>query len=49
MKKAGNKLVLNKQTIRALATDELAAVGGGWIRPPITWSCPQPGLPKNFE
>jgi len=44
MKKSGTKLVVNRQTIRALATGELAAVGGGWIRPPISWSCPQPSL-----
>ena len=42
MKKSNRKLVLNMQTIRALATEELADVAGGWIRPPITWSCPQP-------
>jgi len=40
MKKSGNKLVLNKQTIRALTTAQLVAAAGGWIRPPITWSCP---------
>jgi hypothetical protein len=43
MKKSNNKLVVNKQTIRVLAKDALADVAGGWIRPPITWSCPQPG------
>ena len=42
MKKAIKKLELNKQTIRLLAIDELGAVAGGWIRPPISWSCPQP-------
>jgi hypothetical protein len=49
MKKAIQKLRVNKQTIRVLAADEVAQAAGGWIRPPITWSCPQPGLagPKD--
>jgi hypothetical protein len=42
MKKAIKKLNLNRQTIRVIATDELAQAAGGWIRPPISWSCPQP-------
>ena len=25
-----------------LTDDELDNVAGGWIRPPITWACPQP-------
>jgi hypothetical protein len=43
MKKAIKKLELRSQTVRVVAMDELAQVGGGWIRPPISWSCPQPG------
>lgn len=42
MKKTSKKLVVNKHTIRVLSADTLAHVVGGWIRPPITWSCPQP-------
>jgi hypothetical protein len=42
MKKSIKKLTVNLQTIRTLATDDLAQAAGGWIRPPITWSCPQP-------
>lgn len=43
MKKAVHKLSLNKQMIRVLAAPELTYAAGGWIRPPLTWSCPQPG------
>jgi hypothetical protein len=43
MKKAVHKLSLNKQTIRVLSAPQLTLAAGGWIRPPITWSCPQPG------
>lgn len=42
MKKSIQKLTVNKQTIRALLTEELTGVAGGWIRPPLSWSCPQP-------
>jgi hypothetical protein len=42
MKKSHKKLVMNKQTIRVLTPDVLADIAGGWLRPPITWSCPQP-------
>jgi hypothetical protein len=42
MKKAARKLGIRKQTIRFIVTEELAQANGGWIRPPITWSCPQP-------
>jgi hypothetical protein len=42
MKKAVHKLNLNKQMIRVLAAPELTCAAGGWIRPPLTWSCPQP-------
>jgi hypothetical protein len=44
VKKAVKKLDLNKQTIRVLAAGDLAAAAGGWIRPPISWSCPQPSM-----
>ena len=43
MKKPSKKLNLNKQEIRVLGGENLAGVVGGWIRPPISWSCPQPG------
>jgi hypothetical protein len=36
------KLALTKQSVRVLLGDDLANVVGGWIKPPITWSCPQP-------
>jgi hypothetical protein len=42
MKKAAKKIGLNKQTIRVLVDNDLVQAAGGWIRPPITWSCPQP-------
>lgn len=44
MKKAVHKLRLNKQQIRVLATGELTQAAGGWIRPPLSWSCPQPSV-----
>jgi hypothetical protein len=42
MKKSNKKLAVNKQVLRVLADNALADAAGGWIRPPITWSCPQP-------
>jgi len=42
MKKVIQKLQLNKQTLRVVGLDELAQAAGGWIRPPLSWSCPQP-------
>ena len=36
------KLVLRKETLRQLTPGELKQVAGGWIRPPLSWSCPQP-------
>jgi hypothetical protein len=42
MKNTIKKLRLGKQQVRVLVTDDLAEVAGGWIRPPLTWSCPQP-------
>lgn len=51
MKNALKKLRLNKQQVRVLVADDLAQAVGGWIRPPITWSCPQPsasgGCPRT--
>ena len=38
------KLVLGKETLRQLTPGELKQVAGGWIRPPLTWSCPQPSM-----
>jgi hypothetical protein len=43
MKNTVKKLRLGKQQVRVLVADDLARAQGGWIRPPITWSCPQPG------
>lgn len=43
MKNTVKKLGLGKQQVRVLVADDLAQAGGGWIRPPITWSCPPPG------
>jgi hypothetical protein len=42
MKQPVKKLKVDKHTIRLLTTDDVAQAAGGWIRPPITWSCPQP-------
>lgn len=53
MKKAIKKLQLRKQTVRAVGFDELTEVAGGWLRPPLSWSCPQPSqsacCPKTVE
>ena len=52
MKQAIKKLQLNKQTLRVVGFDELGQAAGGWIRPPLTWSCPQPsasGCGSKFE
>ena len=38
-----HKLALKKETLRQLTPSELKLAAGGWIRPPISWSCPQPG------
>jgi hypothetical protein len=42
MKNTIKKLRLHKQQVRVLVAEDLAQANGGWIRPPITWSCPQP-------
>jgi len=33
------KLALTKQSVRVLAGDNLANVVGGWVKPPLTWTC----------
>ena len=42
----GSKLTVEKETLRDLPASGRAAraIKGGWIRPPISWSCPQPGF-----
>lgn len=35
-------LELNKETVLDLTESEAERVKGGWIRPPLSWSCPQP-------
>jgi hypothetical protein len=46
------KLSLSKLTLRDLTVPD-AGPRGGWLRPPISWSCPQPppsssNCPKKF-
>ena len=46
------KLALKKETLRQLTPNELKFAAGGWVRPPISWGCPQPppsssNCPKN--
>ena len=42
-KTTSNKtLKLSTQAIRQLTDSQLTQAVGGWIRPPITISCPQP-------
>jgi hypothetical protein len=41
-RRTGRKLKLKVDVLRTLSDSELNQVGGAWIRPPITWSCPQP-------
>jgi hypothetical protein len=36
------KLTLKVEVLRILSDSELNQVAGAWIRPPLTWSCPQP-------
>ena len=31
-----------QETMQELTDAELEGVSGGWVRPPISWSCPQP-------
>lgn len=49
MTRPSKKLNVNKQTIRVLGGEDLTDVHGGWIRPPITWSCPQPGTQHGVQ
>ena len=39
-----DELGLDAETVTDLepGEDRAARVGGGWVHPPITWSCPQP-------
>jgi len=39
--KRNKRLILGKKTLKDLNTRGKGP-DGGWIRPPITWSCPQP-------
>jgi hypothetical protein len=41
-RRAERKLSLKVDVIRTLSDSEMNQVAGAWIRPPITWSCPQP-------
>jgi hypothetical protein len=48
------KLKLNKETVKDLTPNDMQNVRGGWIRPPISWGCPQPppsssNCPKQTE
>ena len=40
-RRAERKLALKVDVIRTLSDSEMNQVAGAWIRPPITWSCPQ--------
>lgn len=42
IKKPARRMNLSRTTLRTLTSDQLDAARGGWIRPPISWSCPQP-------
>ena len=35
-----------QESMQELTDEELEGVSGGWIRPPITWSCPQVSADK---
>jgi hypothetical protein len=41
-RRAERKLSLKVDVIRTLSDSEMNQVAGAWIRPPLTWSCPQP-------
>jgi len=41
-RRTGRKLKLKVDVLRTLSDSELNQVAGAWIRPPISWSCPQP-------
>jgi hypothetical protein len=40
-RRTGRKLKLKVDVLRTLSDSEMSQVAGAWIRPPITWSCPQ--------
>ena len=40
--RTGRKLKLKVDVLRTLSDSEMSQVAGAWIRPPISWSCPQP-------
>ncbi len=46
-KPAPKKLSLSTQSLRVLGEGELGDGAGGWFRPPITVSCPQPPPPTS--
>ncbi|HUL64466.1 MAG TPA: hypothetical protein VLW55_07600 [Burkholderiaceae bacterium] len=41
-RRAERKLTLKVDVIRTLSDSEMNQVAGAWIRPPLSWSCPQP-------
>jgi hypothetical protein len=41
MSQKSRKLPLGRETLRHLNREQLVQAAGGWLRPPITWSCPQ--------
>ena len=41
-RRATRKLALKVDVIRTLSDSEMNQVAGAWIRPPLSWSCPQP-------
>jgi hypothetical protein len=41
-KRRQRKLTLKVDVIRTLSDSEMNQVAGAWIRPPLSWSCPQP-------
>jgi hypothetical protein len=41
-RRAERKLSLKVDVIRTLSDSEMNEVAGAFIRPPLTWSCPQP-------
>jgi hypothetical protein len=43
--KRNERLVLGKKTLKDLNTQGKGP-GGGWLRPPITVSCPQPQVTR---
>ncbi len=33
-----------QEAVQDLSDAELEGVSGGWIRPPLSWTCPQPSM-----